>query len=479
MKFQNIHMEPMILPIFDTIGNYTVDELKNFGIIKGQSDNQFYLKNDINLVNVISDSVLSEVNDLSFNSNDLMKVKFVECGTWFTVCVSQIFSNHLFIFGNTINKVLKITFFEEKKFEILHISASNNIIIVSTDNGIYKINVNNFSSMKNGEEADKIKSFEKIQFEKIEKIGCGADYFLALTNRQQVIFCQNFEAVSYLNIDLKQDIQSFSNGPSHYFLISNFNNFSFGERLYSNLKRSIRKNEYKDFDMFIKGSKAITGENIIWPVHSFMIDQFINIDSFTNDQGTISIPLNDEKIEMLIELIYTSQIKNLNSTDEDNNRTILENIENLNTLIFDLVELKEFLCLHEGKNTYLLINLIKLFVEKFRELINFNTFSKEFESAALNKFLTETTSYIINKGAKEQMKDTLTNLRKENSRSFSSENLDVQANEDMEEDDNDYYRRQEKFRGKGVKLSLTHEDDYEEGIDQYLYRHGFEQTSKE
>jgi len=23
MKFQNIHMEPMILPLFDTIGNYT------------------------------------------------------------------------------------------------------------------------------------------------------------------------------------------------------------------------------------------------------------------------------------------------------------------------------------------------------------------------------------------------------------------------------------------------------------------------
>ena len=465
LEYSTTHLEPMLLPIFDTVGNYSIEELKNFGIIKGVNNNQFSLKNDVNQVNVISDNVLNVINDLSFNENDLMKIKLLDCGTWFTVCVSQIFSNTIFIFGNSVKKVLKITYFHEKKIEIMQISASNNLICVLTDNGIFKINVNNFQLMKNGEEVEKIKAFEHVNFEKIERIGCGADYILALTNKHQIINCQNFENLSFLNTDLKQDIQLFGSGPSHFFLVSNLDNFSFGENLFKNLKNSMANKDYKNFDYFIKSSNNLSNNFLLWPAHSFILEQYIDLNILYRENNILMIPLNDEKLEYLLELMYTNKI--FNSSNEENNKELLENSEIFNTLIINLNDIKDFLSIHQCKNTHLLINLIKLYIDKFKEIINFDTLSKEFQTIILNKFLVETSSFILNQGAKSQLKDTFTSLKKSNSSDLSLNDVmnNMNQNNDDQVDDEENLNNNRniiKFKGKGIKMSIIGMGDNDE-----------------
>jgi len=71
---------PLLLPIFDNNGNYTIDEIRNLNL-----DKLFTCGNSMSKV-IPSEFILNqmEINskDLSYNIEDLMKVKLLECGTW-------------------------------------------------------------------------------------------------------------------------------------------------------------------------------------------------------------------------------------------------------------------------------------------------------------------------------------------------------------------------------------------------------------
>ena len=75
---------PLILPIFDNFGSYTIDEIRNLNLDKLFTTGS--MTGNIMSKPITSDFITNqmEINtkDLSYNFEDLIKVKLLECGTW-------------------------------------------------------------------------------------------------------------------------------------------------------------------------------------------------------------------------------------------------------------------------------------------------------------------------------------------------------------------------------------------------------------
>ena len=78
-------------------------------------------------------------------------------------------------------------------------------------------NINDLQKLKSRNEAEKLELEENFE---IDKIGCGFNYLLILTNNKQGILNQNYEKNKfiYLNSETKSDFNEIFNGPFHFFL---------------------------------------------------------------------------------------------------------------------------------------------------------------------------------------------------------------------------------------------------------------------
>ncbi len=430
------YIPPLILPVFELIGNYTKDEIINLNL-----DEKFG-KSNIRLLdeNVIFDKDLQ--NDYSFNPDDLMKVKLLQCGTWFTVCTSMMFPNSIYIFGNFYKRVIKISFFEDNKLEIKQITASSqNICVFTSENSVYKINVSNLSNTKS-ELVEKI-VFSSKEIE-IEKISCGYDYLLILTKNNQAILNKNFEKENFilLNSEVKSDVKDIANGPSHFFLLRE--NYDLGDYFYSKILNYVNSLNSDGLyaDLFIQGNGQ---KDFAFPCHSLFLQGVFNLDLENN---TLNLNLSHNSILYLLELIYTSKIKLL-STDES--KLIIENPEILQTMIIYLNEillsLKDSNCQNEIK--YNLVEVINLYIERTKDYISNLKSNKDFERILIFQKYSETgnfiTKNIINFNSQSRLET-----------SSATENQD-RDDIDMNDDRRDYFQQ----FSKGTKINVLSNMDYD------------------
>jgi alpha-tubulin suppressor-like RCC1 family protein len=138
-----------------------------------------------------------------------MKIEKIICSTWYTVVTSRMFSSTLFLFGNKYQRVIKIDYFENNKYEVKQIEATTRYLYILTSNDkIFSVNVDELIS-------DKIEVIQEINtndIKDINKIACGLDYLLLLTSNNQCFYIQtkNKNEIKLLNEDIKGDIYDIS-----------------------------------------------------------------------------------------------------------------------------------------------------------------------------------------------------------------------------------------------------------------------------
>jgi alpha-tubulin suppressor-like RCC1 family protein len=438
---KNILM-PCLIPLYEYLGNYTIHEINSLSLdtcFKETSTIYNFVKPKEEADNNFS---IEFQNDLSSNLDEIMRIKLIDCATWFTVCTSQQSPGIIYIFGNSYKRVVKITYFEINKLEIRQLKASNYHICVLTDNGVFKINLNKLVGVNSGNEAVRLNYLNNLD---IEKIGCGYDYLLIQTRNKQAIYNHQFESdkLTLLNSDIRCDINSISTGPAHFFLISVLNDMNLGNYLHNKISRYLTTlvddEIYPDIYLIPTSDKSI----LKIQAHSFYINQFVNIKDYY-------INLSLDKIQILIELIYTNDIKLLCA---DEAMTIIENPDILKNLQYDLNIIKEYLDQHKSTNTEKLIELIGCYIDKIKEMLNFERVSKEYEKFLYTRELSDSCNYIINSIIRSQVNNNF-NLLKRNSGELGGE---IEADNDNPRTTS-YFER---FEGKGVKVNILSNDNSE------------------
>lgn len=455
---------PLLLTLYEILGNYTIDEIKSLELDSNFNKSGFGAFNikplAVENITIVNNRSLEDQHDISYNTDDLMRIKQIECGTWFTCCTSQMFPSIIYVFGNCYKNVIKITYFEINKLEIKQLSVSNyHICVLTTDNSVYKINLNFLSQRSSGKEADKIDNFDNLE---INKIGCGYDYLVILTKNKQAIYNPNFEKEKtiFLNSEIKSDINDFATGPSHMFVVSKLNDFDFHQYLFDKIQFFTEYSEDKNVnaDVFLIDSQE-SSFNI--PCHSFIINQFLNLAKFKKTSKGFVLNISKEKILMLLELVYTSNLQLFN----EDSKKLLEDPEVLETLNCNLKEILLFIQINKInlEQSALLIDLINLYLKKIEELLNSERVPKDYERFLLNKKLAETCNYIINDLMKIQVKDNITLLKRN---SFENNNLNQRREEEMLEQEegedelnqrnrnrnvDDYFQQ---FANKGTKVNI-------------------------
>jgi hypothetical protein len=445
---------PCLIPLYEYLGNYTIDEINSLGLDivfkEGSNIYQVVKANDEATVN--NNYSIEFQNDLSSNIDELMRVRLIDCATWFTVCTSQQSPSIIYIFGNSYKRVVKITYFEVNKLEVKQLEASNYHICVLTDNGVFKINLNKLVGILSGGEASRLDYLNNLD---IESIGCGYDYLLIQTTNKQVIYNHQFDKdkLTLLNSDLRCDIQTISTGPAHFFLISALNDMNLGNYLYN--KISTYLNTFEDEGIFPDVYLLPSGtekSSLKVPCHSFYISQFVKLPNGKEFHIDIGI----DKIQILIELVYTNELKLL-YTEES--KKIIENPEILQNLLYDLNVVKDYLANNKSTNTDQLIELTGCYIDKIKEILNYERVSKEYEKFLYARELSNSCSFIMSNIIKNQVHDNLM-LLKRNSGGGRDNQMDI--DDDDEEDNLNNPRRAnyfEQFEGKGVKVNILASDN--------------------
>lgn len=457
LKQTKLSSTPILVPLYELIGNYTIDEIKNLNLDESNfnprnlnvnfSNFKPILTSDLDQITIDSNQGIEAQNDLSFIPDDLMKIKLIDCGTWFTVCTSQIFPSTIYIFGNSFKRVIKITFFDQNKLEIKQISASNyQICVLTSDNSVYKLNVNNLVGTKSGTETEKLSHIPETM--EIEKIGCGYNYLLILTKDKQAIYNANFgkNHFTFLNAEIRTNINDFATGPSHLFLISSLNDLYLGNFLYEkifNYANTKQEDDNLNPDIYIQGQG-----DFVFPCHSIFLEQFINFSKLEKQYNILKINLTSENILILLELIYTSNLKIL-STEES--KKVIENPEILRNLNLSLLEISTFLNSDENKfldNLILqeLIKLINFYSKKIKEVLNHQIVTKDFE--LITKKLSESCNFILNSIMKVKVNDNIKSLRRNTSNDLNDIRGQREGFEDNEEDEDNVINFNNRLRGR-------------------------------
>jgi hypothetical protein len=460
LRHIKVSTTPVLIPLYDLIGNYTIDEIINLNLdenFKRNYASSALLKNkpltELDEIMLNSNLSLENQNDISYNVDELMKVKFIQCGTWFTVCTSQMFPSTLYIFGNFFKKLIKITYFEYNRLEIKQIGASNfNICILTTDNSVYKVNLNNFVNLKSNCEAENL--IDSTCNLEIEKIGCGYDYLIMLTKSNQAIYINNFDKINktLLNSEIRTSVRDISTGPSHFFLISSLNELNLGDFLYEKILNNINKlnDDMLYPDLFIRDiSNAFR-----IPCHSFYLELFLNLDKLKickdNERTEISIQLTSEEILTLIELIYTTNLKII-STEES--KKVIENPEILRHLYNQLNDIVSFLRNPEFKSSYpssdVLINLIYCYIDQIQRNLETQSISEEFSKSLINIKLNDSCNFILNGLIQSKVRNNLSDLVREENQN-DQDNIDNFIN--RRNSGRNYF---EQFGKKGTQIDLT------------------------
>ena len=368
---------PYLLTLYELNNNFTVEEYR-FLNRKNDENNE----NNINL----------NINDLSTNIEDLMKVNLITCGTWFSAFTSQLFPNDIYIMGNNYKRTIKINYFEINKIDIKQIVASSNFLFVLTEkDGIFKINTDDLDNEKVPIEnlIENINIIE-VDKDKIKKIEVGLNYILTLTNSNECFYTdikiKNEYKTNLLNKEIKTNIYDISSGHDHLFLMTKLNSFNYCDLLYETIKNYLKnKDDDSSFDIFLcKNENSI----IIYPCHSYIIEQFIDLSKLKNISGKKYIieKLSENEIEIMIELIYT-----------DNINWNLYDYESIIILIEQLNHIKEFLFSVKIENQEnQLLDLIDLYKEKYNKIFlseqnNASTDSKNNKNMAILSGMLNTT----------------------------------------------------------------------------------------
>ncbi len=274
--------KPFLLLLYEFDNNLTIDEYK---FLKENEEKKENENPNLNIYN----------NELSTDIESLMKIEKVECGTWYTVVTSRMFSSTLFLFGNKYKRVIKIDFFELNKYEIKQINATSKFLYVLTSNDkIFSINVDELLS-------DNINIIEEIKINDIKdinKISCGLDYILLLNANNQCFLIQNKKnEIKLLNEDIKGDIFDISSGDSFFFLITKLNSMGFYENLFEEIKKYSNTNDVNSlFDNYSNTFDIILSQDsnslVKYACHSYVLEFFIDTKKLQKDSNTVNNNIN-------------------------------------------------------------------------------------------------------------------------------------------------------------------------------------------
>ena len=305
--------KPYLLLLYEFDNNLTIDEYKFLNQEKNIEENP-----NINIRN----------NELSTDIESLMKIEQIICSTWYTVVTSRMFSSTLFLFGNKYQRVIKIDYFENNKYEVKQIEATTRYLYILTSNDkIFSVNVDELIS-------DKIEVIQEINtndIKDINKIACGLDYLLLLTSNNQCFYIQtkNKNEIKLLNEDIKGDIYDISSGDSFFFLLTKMNSLGFYENLFEEIKNYTNNNDENSlFNNYSNSFDIILSQQsdslIKYSCHSYVFELFIDITLLQKDTknknenfNSYLIPsLKDQEILLLLEILYTDNI-NWDSLNKD------------------------------------------------------------------------------------------------------------------------------------------------------------------
>ena len=280
--------EPVLVPLYEFNNIMTVDE------IRFNAENE----GEVNQMNVINS------NDLTSNIEDIMKVKLISCGMWYTAVTSQLFPLDIYIIGNNNKKSIKITYFEKAKHDMIkQIEATTDYLYVLLESGsLYKVKIDALisdKSISSGNEAVIVdNTYSNMN---IDKIACGYDYILSLTKSNMCYYTSVKEnKTELLNSDIKTDIYDIASGNDFCFLITRLNIKDFSDILYERIENN---EESSTCDITL-----LSDTNNEFKCHSFIIEQYIALNKLIkNDKGYIT-RLNDEDIKFFLKLIYTGNI---------------------------------------------------------------------------------------------------------------------------------------------------------------------------
>ena len=305
--------KPYLLLLYEFDNNLTIDEYKFLNQEKNIEENP-----NINIRN----------NELSTDIESLMKIEQIICSTWYTVITSRMFSSTLFLFGNKYQRVIKIDYFENNKYEVKQIEATTRYLYILTSNDkIFSVNVDELIS-------DKIEVIQEINtndIKDINKIACGLDYLLLLTSNNQCFYIQtkNKNEIKLLNEDIKGDIYDISSGDSFFFLLTKMNSLGFYENLFEEIKNYTNNNDENSlFNNYSNSFDILLSQQsdslIKYSCHSYVFELFIDITLLQKDTknknenfNSYLIPsLKDQEILLLLEILYTDNI-NWDSLNKD------------------------------------------------------------------------------------------------------------------------------------------------------------------
>lgn len=399
-KVKNV-MDPCILPLYEYNNNFTIDEIR-FNKENKESENAMNL------------------NDLSTNVEDLMKVKLISCSMWYTAVTSQLFPLDIYILGNHQKQVLKITYFEKfNNDSIKQIEATSAFLYILMNTGsLYKIKVDSLiddKSVSSGNEAIPVDIYSNIQ---IDKMACGYDYILSLT-KSKTCYYTSFKTNKTLlmNSDIKTDIYDITSGNDFFFIITHLNMQYFSDLLFEKLS-----SKQDSCDITLKDSN---GNN--FKCHSFILCQYISLEKLKKEndiEEKYQIDIPDELISLFLQLIYTGNIDWIVNDNEEGMDEKLEKIEKF---------LEKYS--NESEESKTLKGLVSLYKEKSKRKGEANElYSKEDVDLTYADLINKTYRIIMLSEAKIQINENMVDIVRRNSQESGSEvNNNEGNNEDNEE----------------------------------------------
>lgn len=151
-------LTPILIPLYEQIGFYNPED---YNEISNSNKNSF--------ANI-------EFTEVSSDINDLFRIRIITCGSWYTICVSEK-SDYIFVFGNSIKRLLRIDYFHINKLKIDGLQSSSHEILIRSGINLYVIRF--FDDKLNNN--IKVSSPIKVQLPSnilYEKVFFGDDYLI-------------------------------------------------------------------------------------------------------------------------------------------------------------------------------------------------------------------------------------------------------------------------------------------------------------
>lgn len=486
---------PMILPIYEFLGHYPINN-QNL-------ENNLKTNDQSNKVRGTYESY-----DLSKDYEDLIKIKLLHVGTWFTICTSFINSNIIFFFGNKNQKILRIEYFVENNINILDIKASGNYFSVKTPYKIYVFDVTKLN--KDPIEIDVLNlilnqsfiyNLENVDYLPEYDIHQTDDYLLINSNKGLLKYYFKTNVLSNIDDNLLFPISKIYASNYHFLLMiepqKTLSEYLFKEISESDGQKDVSSEEnigkseniiindipFKNCNSTINNFNNFYINSVYYqvkiPCHKFILNKLINLDDNSNNllivNNVINIDLSGEEILILLEILYYCKIK------------LFENLEafrgeTLNSFIKYLGNIVNFLNSDNIKFTDLSIKIsdyIKLEILRLNLFIDIAVYSDKTEVNILKGMLLSTYFLLMNFDEVSKHNINMSNISDFNTKQNKTnnilnnnddENLDNPEDEDfinsMNNRQTNYF---DKLKEKGFAVNLfANELPIELGIKQSI-----------